>query len=112
MWCARFFTCHKKNCHITFEDSNSITLTKNIIKNRIFENFGLVKTKNSRVPYSFNDPLPQSDIKVQRALIFNPVPRMLFKKNYDGVTEATGSGEQLYGYTIFTVSGFLNTLKR
>ncbi|MBO7310840.1 MAG: hypothetical protein J6U86_05545 [Clostridia bacterium] len=112
IWCARFFTCRKRNSHVTFEDNSSITITENIIKNRIFENFGLVKTKNSRVPYSFNDPLPQSDIKAERALIFNPVPRMVFKKNYDGVTEATGSGEQLHGYTIFTGSGFLNTLKR
>ena len=47
IWCARFFTCRKRNSHVTFEDNSSITITENIIKNRIFENFGLVKTKNS-----------------------------------------------------------------
>lgn len=112
LWCARFFTCRRKASHLIFEDDHTITVRTNIVKNNIKLIYGLINTKDKRIEYSFDDPPPTSYMTAKRALIINPVPHTIFKKDIDGVVGATGSGEEMYGYTIFSGSGFIETLKR
>ena len=74
--------------------------------------YGLADERNVRMEYLFNDPLPLSTLPVERALILNPVPNMIFKKDSDGVVCAAGSGEKMPDYTIYTGSGFIETVLR
>ncbi len=112
IWCARFLTCKRKS-NLVFEDKNTITVQTNIFTNKIKEVYGLSQKKHIRMDYSFNDALPTSSLPVVRALILNPAPFSIFKKDSDGVIGTTGNGEQMYGcYTVFTGSGFISTILR
>lgn len=112
VWCARFFTCRKRATHLIFEDAHTVTIRTNIVKNKIKAVYGLADVRNKRIDYTFDDPFPPSVIPCRRALILNPVPHTIFKKDSDGVVGATGSGEEMYGYTVFTGSGFIETIQR
>ena len=112
IWCVRFFASRTRNTHLIFEDEKTLTVRTNIIKNRIKMAYGLTDERNVRMEYLFNDPLPPSVLPVERALILNPVPNMIFKKDSDGVICAAGSGEKMPDYTIYTGSGFIETVLR
>ena len=47
-----------------------------------------------------------------KAILINPAVTDIERKASDGATVPTGSGERLFGYTIYTGSGFIETLKR
>lgn len=47
-----------------------------------------------------------------KAILINPAVMNIERKSPDGATVPTGSGEKLFGYTIYTGSGFIETLKR
>ncbi len=47
-----------------------------------------------------------------KAILINPAVMNIERKSSDGATVPTGSGEKLFGYTIYTGSGFIETLKR
>ena len=112
LWCVRFFTCKTRNSHLIFENEKSITLRTNIIKNRIKAVYGLSEERNERIEYTFDDPLPPSSLYTERALILNPVPSAIFRKDSDGVVCAAGSGEKMPDYTVYTGSGFIETVLR
>ena len=111
-WRVRFMTPKRYLSHITFVDKNTIEIKSNITKSRFKFVLGLNGERVKRIKYSFNDPLPEGYKKVSRALILNPVPHDAFKKDADGATIPIGTGEYLYGYTMFSGSGFLQALIR
>ncbi|MBQ9112776.1 MAG: hypothetical protein IJY08_04265 [Clostridia bacterium] len=111
-WRVRFMTPRKYLSHIIFIDKNTIDIRTNITRSRLKFVLGLNSEKIRRTEYSFNDPLPTGYKKVSRALILNPVPHDAFKKDSDGAVIPIGTGEYLYGYTMFSGSGFLETLMR
>ena len=112
IWCVRFFTCKTRNLHLIFENARTLTLRTNIIKNKIKAVYGLSDERNVSIDYAFDDPLPPSALPAERALILNPVPNAIFKKDSDGVICAAGSGEKMPDYTIYTGSGFIETVLR
>ena len=69
------------------------------------------KTKTNVINYSFTDKKEQLYRTSERALIINPVPYTIKKKEDDGATYETGTGERMWGYTVFSGSGFINTLR-
>ncbi len=111
-WCVRFYTPKKYLSHLTFIDKNTVEIKTNITKSRLKLVLGLEDPKTSRIPYSFTDEVSSGSKRVAKALILNPVPHDVFKKDADGATIPIGTGEQLYGYTMFSGSGFLDALHR
>lgn len=112
IWCVRFFTTPKYLSHITFVDKKSIQIKTGIIKSRLGFVLGLNKSKVKSVEYTFDDCIEADTKKVERAILLNPVPHDIFKKDYDGAIIPIGTGERIHGYTIFSGSGFLENLRR
>ena len=112
LWCVRFFTPKKYLSHLTFIDRNSIEIKTNITKSHFKFILGLNNVNVRRISYSFSDePLPYH-AKSVKALIVNPVPHDVFKKDPDGAVIPIGTGERLYDYTMYTGSGFIEALRR
>ena len=111
-WCVRFFTPKKYLSHITFVDKSTVEIKTNIIKSRLKLSFGLNEPKTNLIQYSYGDDVSVGNKKVAKALIINPVPHDVFKRDKDGATIPIGTGEYLYGYTMFSGSGFLEALQR
>ena len=112
IWCVRFFTTPKYLSHITFVDKKSIQIKTGIIKSRLGFVLGLNKSKVKRVEYTFDDCVTAEGRKIEKAVLLNPVPHDVFKKDYDGAIIPIGTGERIHGYTIFSGSGFLENLRR
>ena len=73
---------------------------------------GINTPKTKRKTFSFDDNVAVENKKTAKALILNPVPHDVFKKDPDDATIPIGTGAYLFGYTMFSGSGFLETLKR
>ena len=129
VWTVRFLPCYKYNSDLIFVDENTIKIKHNPIRlksslfptnakhamrrtlnaeNKRFSLDGKVKT----IEYSFKDEVLRYGCKSARALIINPVPHTIRKVEKDGAIYETGTGERMWGYTIFSGSGFLETLLR
>ena len=130
LWSVRFLPCKKYNCDLIFEDENTIKIKNNPIRlksslmgrgrhtrstrpikmdtNTPVKQIGKAKT----IKYSFTEEITHIRRKSVRALVINPVPHTIRKKEKDGAIYETGTGERMWGYTIFSGSGFIETLKR
>ncbi len=111
-WCVRFFTPKKHLSHVTFIDKNTVEIKINITKSRLKFVLGLNEPKTRRIKYSYDDAVSVGNKKVAKALVLNPVPHDVFKKDKDGAIIPIGTGEYLYGYTMLSGSGFIETLQR
>ena len=129
VWTVRFLPCYKYNSDLIFVDENTIKIKHNPIRlksslfpvnsrhairqtlnteNKRFSLDGKIKTIN----YSFTDEVLHYGVKSARALIVNPVPHTIRKVEKDGAIYETGTGERMWGYTLYSGSGFLETLDR
>ena len=131
LWTVRFLPCKKYNMDLIFEDEKTIVMKVNPVrlKGSLMGEFngstpstaratgmiGLIsvfrKSREKRIEYSFTDMKEQLYRKSERALIINPVPHTLKKKEADGAIYETGTGERMWGYTVFSGSGFINMLR-
>jgi hypothetical protein len=112
LWTVRFFTPKKHLSHIIFEDKNHVGIKTNITKSHFKFVLGFNNPKYSQFEYRYDDRIELKDRKSARALIINPVPHEVFKKDSDGAVIPIGTGERLFGYIMFTGSGFLEYLAR
>lgn len=112
LWCIRFFTPKKYFCHLVILSNDKMQFRFNITKSYFKFILGLNEEKRVDFDYSFDDELPQTDRRAERVLLLNPVPHELFKKDEDGAVIPTGTGTHIHGYTVFTGTGFLQTLER
>ena len=60
----------------------------------------------------FPADIDETDKYSVKAILINPAVMDIERKSPEGATVPTGSGEKLFGYTIYTGSGFIETLKR
>ena len=108
---VHYLTVRKYRSAVTFCDKHSFYRTKFPPPNVFTIIFGF-KPKTKYFKVSFPEPYTIGTHKTVNAIIVNPVCRDLYIKNKDGVTEPTGSGASGFGYTVFTGSGFLETIVR
>lgn len=130
LWTVRFLPAKRYNCDFIFEDESTLKIKHNPIrfKSSIMGRRASYvaiskqssgggandKIKIKTLPYSFSeaDEIKMNGRKSARALVINPVPHTLKKKEKDGATYETGTGERMWGYTVFSGTGFLETLER
>ena len=129
VWAVRFLPCYRYNSDLIFVDENTIKIKHNPIRlkssllpsNSRHASRWTFKTENKRslfdgkvktLTYSFTDEVLHYGVKSARALIVNPVPHTIRKVEKDGATYETGTGERMWGYTLYSGSGFLETLDR
>jgi len=108
----RFFAAHRRASHLTFCDDCTVKITTNIHKSRFKAVLGLNKPRVKAISYSYMDTPPSNVKNAIKVLLVNPVPHDIFKKETDGSLTPIGTGEKLYGYTLYTATGFLNELER
>ena len=117
-WFVRFMTTKKRNSHVTFLNKDTIEIKK--IKGRVklrsgmfgYHSLAVGNPKISHIQYSFDETFNGEDVEVQKALVVNPVPLEMFKRDKGGSRIPIDTGERLFDYIMFSGSGFLNTLER
>ena len=108
---VKFATSKRFLAGFTFVSKNQMKYTKIARHNR----FTLIldfKDKIYTMPIAFPKDIDENDKYSVKAILINPAVMNVEKKGSDGVVVPTGSGEKLFGYTIYTGSGFIETLKR
>ena len=108
---GHFLTVAKYNSTLTFKNAESIERVSYPLDNKftvIFE----FKPIRKELKTDFK-PLPESDTKRYiRAVIVNPVCKEMYECDRDGELLATGNGMEKFGYTVYTGSGFIESVKR
>ena len=109
IYLVKYATAKRRYSDMIFLSKSKMVYRKLRLNNKFTAAFDLkpkVTEMNVRFPQTFDDGY------TVRAILINPVPRDIFKKDSDGSIVATGSGEKLFGYTVFSGSGFIATLER
>lgn len=109
---VRYATATKSNSTMTFMSETQLVYTKHPRNNKYTIIFDF-KDKRKTMKISFPDDIDRNDKYSIKAILINPVPMDIEKKgDYTKGIEPTGTGEKLFGYTIFNGTGFLEELKR
>ena len=95
----------------TFVSKNQMKYTK-IPRHNRFTIILDFKEKIYTIPIAFPEHIDDKDKYSVKAILINPAVMNIEKKGSDGALLPTGSGEKLFGYTIYTGTGFIETLKR
>lgn len=95
----------------TFISKNEMKYTR-IARRNIFTTIFDFKDKTYTVPIAFPKEIDDSDKNAVKAILINPAVSSTQKRGSDGVVIPTGSGEKLFGYTIYTATGFMESVKR
>ena len=108
---VKYVTPKRPLSSITLLSKSEIRYTLHARKN-VFSLMLGFKDKSRILTIRFPDGIDERDKRQEKILLVNPKPRDIFVKNHDGATVPTGSGERIYGYTLYTGTGFLDALKR
>ena len=109
---VRYATATKKLSTMSFMSKTELVYTKHPRNNKFTLIFDF-KDKAKTMHISFPEDIDESDKSVIKAILINPVPMNIEKKGAFGIgMEPTGTGERMFGYTIFNATGFIETLKR
>jgi hypothetical protein len=110
---VRYLTCFNYNTEVTFHSKKEIIIHKNLnaIKNKFKVLFGIIESHDTK-EFIFDtvfEPLPK---RTENIVLLNPVPKSIDYLDRDGIKTPTGSGEKLFGYTVYNGTDFLKLLER
>jgi len=109
---VRYATATKMLSTMSFLSKSELLYTKHPRNNKFTLIFDF-KDKKKLMHISFPDYIDENDKHAIKAILINPVPMNIEKKGAFGSgMEPTGTGERLFGYTIFNATGFIETVKR
>ena len=108
---VKYATSNRFLSSFTFISKNQMKYTKIAMHNRFTIIFD-VKDKVYTMPIEFPKGIDEADKYTVKAILINPAVMNIEKKGSDGVVIPTGSGEKIFGYTIYTGTGFIETIKR
>lgn len=108
---VRYLTVRKRRSSLYIESANLLRLLKRPLQN-IFTVILNFKPTNKYYPLDFQIPSEQTEKQIVKALIVNPVCEEMFYKRREGGYEVTGNRGEHFGFTVFTGSGFIDTVKR
>ena len=111
LYLVHYLTLPKYNASLTFMDSENFVYTKHRLRNPFTLIFDL-KDKSKNYSVKFPEKYVLDRKKTVKAIIVNPVCRDIFRKNENGSIEATGSGGDIFGASVFTGTGFLENVRR
>ena len=110
-WFCKYLTSPTRDRLVEFDSPERITLFKGLTQSRIKMAYGINSPRRKEKEFSFCRSEKMGE-GAELAVILNPAPRMTDVKTSLGTTEPTGTGAKIFGYTIFTGSGFISTLDR
>ena len=109
---VRYATATKTLSTMTFLSKSELVYTKHPRNNKFTLIFDF-KDKKKLMPISFPSYIDSDDKYSIKTILINPVPMNIEKKGSLGEgMEPTGTGERLFGYTIFNGTGFIETIQR
>lgn len=109
---VRYATATKTLSTMSFLSKTELVYTKHPRNNKFTLIFDF-KDKKKLLPISFPSYINSDDKYSIKAILINPVPMNIEKKGSFGEgMEPTGTGERLFGYTIFNGTGFIETVQR
>ena len=108
---VKFATSKRYLSSFTFLSKDQMKYTK-IARHNRFTIILDFKDKSQTLPIEFPKGIDEKDKYTVKAILINPAVMNIERKGSDGVVIPTGSGEKLFGYTIYTGTGFIETLKR
>ena len=106
-----FFTARRYNSEIMFEEKNRFLFIKRPIKN-VFSLMFDLKPKVKEYSFSPDFSFPWNDRQKIVGILVNPVCDSMSYRDHDGSVSPTGSGGEMFGFSVFTGSGFIETVKR
>ena len=104
------FNARKYNSELLFESRNKFLYIRRPIKN-IFSLIFTLDTKITEYSFTPDAPVVEKGKKHITGIIANPTCSAMSYKEHDGTTAPTGSGGEVFGYYIFTGSGFIDTVE-
>ena len=108
---VKYVTPTKPLTSFIFASKDQIIYTKHA-RNNVFTLIFGFKDKSKSLRLQFPKAIDDKDKYSVKSILVNPKPRDIFVKNSSGATVPTGTGEKIYGYTIFTGKGFIESVKR
>ena len=108
---VKYVTPKKPLSSVTFLSRTEIKYTKHARRN-VFSTMLGFKDKTKILKIAFPDSINACDKYQKKIIIVNPNPRDVLVKNLEGAIVPTGSGEEIYGYTIYTGTGFIDAVVR
>ena len=108
---VRLLTLKKYNASLLFESEETMQYVTYPYRNA-FTTILNFQPKCRTYPLDQTPATVRGSRTAVKVLLVNPVCREMFYKDGDGARVATGSGAELFGYTVFTATGFLETVKR
>ncbi len=109
-YCIKYITPKSPLTSVSFISKNEIRYTKHARKN-IFTLVFSRRDKHQILRAEFPKDIAD-DKSIIKGFLVNPRPRDIWLKDENGAIVPTGTGEEIYGYTIFTGKGFMSMLQR
>ena len=106
---VKFATATKRNSEFIFFSSTEMLYRKLRLNNKITLIFDL-KPKTKKIDIRF--PKEAFEENATAVILLNPVPHDIHVKERDGSTSATGDGENRFGYTVHSGTGFISAIAR
>ncbi len=106
---VKLFGAKNVKSDVTFCHDGTLIYRKLRIKNVFTLVFNMqTRTKVRKVCF----PSVLDDKKTVKAIILNPVPMEMYKRRGSGDTDMSGNDDTMFGYTVFTGSGFIEAMRR
>lgn len=110
-YAVHFLAVRKYNSGVYFDGKDRLRIVRYPLRN-VFMTIFDRKAKSREYSLSFPELYRIGEHRVENVVILNPVGKEMYVKNSDGSYEASGSGANCFGYTVYTGSGFLSALER
>ena len=108
---VHFLTVAKYNSTLSILSPEEIERISYPIDNKFTVIFEFKPTKKT-YRTDFKPMVQMGGKRCVRAIIVNPVCKEMYEKDRDGTLVATGNGLERFGYTLYTGSGFIESVKR
>ncbi len=106
---VKLFGAQNRKSDITFWHNGDMIYRKLRLRNNFTLIFDL-KPKAKQKKICFKKSMAGE--KVINAVVLNPAPTEIYKRNANGDTEMSGNNDKLFGYTVYTGFGFIEALRR
>jgi hypothetical protein len=112
---TRFLTVRKYRSTVFFEKPDEIRVLSKPLRNKFTVIFDIApRAKHYPLDFNLGENVGSmwGNKRIVKALLVNPVSEEMRYKDKMGGYETTGSGGVHFGYTVFTASGFLESIQR
>ncbi len=106
---VKFFGSKNLRSDVTLCSNGELIYRKLRLNNKFTVSLGLKpKTRKKKIIF----PKYADGDRAIKAIILNPVPNEVYKRHTNGDTELSGNEDTIFGYTVYTGTGFIEAICR